>query len=502
MSRSAITTAALFAAATTAAVLLLPLWAGLVLTAAVAAAALAFAARTAAALRRTRSDAAAKLRNAELLGSRDAVASSLAADPYEARIALAREALEGGFPDTALKIARRLAADPAVPYGERFGLLHEIYDWHVAANARPLGIERTRRDIVLISDFTRSGGALAARVDEIRAFRSLGLSVGLVHNPVFDPGLSAPPHDRIEREVDGTSVAWIGAQDAVECDLAVVRLPETMTHPLEVRPGIEAKLAVAVADQTPMASYGRAAVDERVWDIGKVSRNIRRWLGPHLWYAGGPNVYRTLEEHHAAEIAGLDLAFMPWNECIDVERWRLPERRVQDGPIRIGRHSRDHRLKWPEDAETLAHAYPGGERFEIRVLGGAEAPKAVLGELPGNWTALPFGSQSPERFLAELDLFVYFDSGDHREVFGRAPLEAMAAGVPVIMDPKFKPTFGPAAVYCEPAAVAAAAERLMADPDAYAAQQEYAWTFLGERFSADTLAKRLALLGVASAAQR
>jgi glycosyltransferase involved in cell wall biosynthesis len=96
-------------------------------------------------------------------------------------------------------------------------------------------------------------------------------------------------------------------------------------------------------------------------------------------------------------------------------------------------------------------------------------------------------------FLAQIDVMAYFIASDGMEAFGRAPLEAMAAGVPVIMDRQFEPTFGPAAIYCEPGEVASVAERLTSDPDAYAAQQTRAWNHLAQHFSGEALVERLSM---------
>ncbi|WP_168801777.1 hypothetical protein [Glycomyces buryatensis] len=52
------------------------------------------------------------------------------------------------------------------------------------------------------------------------------------------------------------------------------------------------------------------------------------------------------------------------------------------------------------------------------MLGGHEAIERILGAIPPGWTSHHFGT--------------------------------IAAGVQVIMDPRFRSTFGPAAVYCEP----------------------------------------------------
>src|SRR5690606_5258304 len=342
-----------------------------------------------------------------------------------------REALEGGFPDSAVEEAAVVAERTRIPAAVRLDLLQAVVEWHAEDERRPRVSKRSSFDVVFISHFGLSGGNTSANVADIRVCRDQGLTIGLLHHPVYQWGPDAPIDSRVAELVDGASVRVIGLDEEVACDVAVVRLPTALMRPLERRPAISAGHTVVIANQTPFKFYGPDGPREPVWDVATVDENIGAWLGRPTWYAGGPLVHAVLTGHHAEEVARVDLAPAPWNESIDIDDWRLAGRRAPDGRIRIGRHSRDHRLKWPEDPETLLQCYPDRDPFDIRVLGGAEVPTRVLAGLPANWTVAPFGSLTPREFLAEIDLMVYFIAADGLEAFGRAPLEAMAAGVPV-----------------------------------------------------------------------
>jgi glycosyltransferase involved in cell wall biosynthesis len=121
----------------------------------------------------------------------------------------------------------------------------------------------------------------------------------------------------------------------------------------------------------------------------------------------------------------------------------------------------------------------------------------VLGSLPANWVDHPFGSVPAREFLHGLDFLVYFIADDCVEAFGRSPLEAMAAGVPCVMDPRFEALFGEAALYCEPEEVAGTVRRLVDEPGAYEAQVERALKKVEADFSTDALVRRVARLGAA-----
>jgi hypothetical protein len=155
-----------------------------------------------------------------------------------------------------------------------------------------------------------------------------------------------------------------------------------------------------------------------------------------------------------------------WTPLLDTERWcaREPVWRSSGGrrPV-IGRHGRDHPLKWPRDPEALRAAYCAGRPCAVRFLGGAVHARARLPAWPGNWRDEAFDARDVPSFLAGLDVFLHYPDASYIEEFGRAPMEAMAVGVPAILPPEFEPTFGEAALYAPPEGVWPLVERLWED---------------------------------------
>jgi UDP:flavonoid glycosyltransferase YjiC (YdhE family) len=116
---------------------------------------------------------------------------------------------------------------------------------------------------------------------------------------------------------------------------------------------------------------------------------------------------------------------------------------------------------------VIEAVYPVDGSATVKVLGGADPVRDVLGYVPNSWQVTPFGAIDPRQFLAELDFFVYFHHPTWVEAFGRNILEAMASGVPAILPPHFRPLFGEAAIYAEPAEVPSVLRRLYADRAGY-----------------------------------
>jgi glycosyltransferase involved in cell wall biosynthesis len=103
-------------------------------------------------------------------------------------------------------------------------------------------------------------------------------------------------------------------------------------------------------------------------------------------------------------------------------------------------------------------------------MGGARSALAVIGAAPANWAVHPYGAMESADFLRRLDFFVHYPHEDYVEEFGRAVLEALAIGLPAVLPPVFRETFGEAALYAEPAEAWDRIAALWADEAAYLAQ--------------------------------
>ena len=149
-----------------------------------------------------------------------------------------------------------------------------------------------------------------------------------------------------------------------------------------------------------------------------------------------------------------------WVNIIDVDAWHTDRPWWQsDRPV-IGRHSRPSPQKWPTDPKIIEAVYPVDGSAIVRILGGADPVRDVLGYVPESWQVMPFGAVDPREFLAQLDFFVYYHHPAWVEAFGRNILEAMASGLPAILPPHFRRLFGDSAIYAEPAEVPSVVSRL------------------------------------------
>ena len=459
--------------------------------------------------------------------------------PAERHLSEAQDLLWNGYSSLGLERLRGLGADHEATPAVRAEAHKTLSNWHRATGqpdsardhahradlAAPLAARgdsgvpslltarirapRAARhfDVVLMSDFRLPGGSTGSNLQEITAQRDAGLTTGLVHHPVLRADQSRGVNPRILATVDNDRVRFVAPDERVTCDLLVVRFPLIGQHPMDVLPSVEAARRIVVLNQTPNRRYGvgadgagrgvRAdAAPNEAWNVARCVEGFTSMLGEHTWYPISPRVREAMVLHHASEMAGVPLADEDWTNIIDLDAWRRGGRRNPDGRVLLGRHSRDDRDKWPEDPAVLAAAYPALPGWETHVLGGTTHAERTLGGLPEHWTGHPFDSVGVREFLHGLDAYVYFTGQGYLESFGRAPLEAVAVGLPTVLPHSFAPVFGDAALYAEPEGVSAEVEALMGDEERYARQVRTGHEVLRERFSRQTHLRRLAELGV------
>lgn len=341
-------------------------------------------------------------------------------------------------------------------------------------------------DIIFVADARFEGGTSTALAVELKAAAKAGLKCGLlmVKGPIL--GLPFPVHQEIRANLDRGSIARIDPRQYVTTKLVIVHHPSILQNYLQPRPAIATEKMILVLHHPVVDRAGRSQ-----YDVPTVVRHGLAAFGVRVTLAPVSQVVRdtlpaTLPED--CEVLADD-----WDNLIDLDDWPERKERQISGRIRVGRHSRPDIQKWPDSFEVAKAIYPTDARqFLILMLGGGEFLKAKYGELPANWTLLPFSSAGVAEFLGDLDFYVYFHSDAWSEAFGRTILEALAVGLVTILPEHFKSLFGDAALYAPPDQVAALLARYTADHQLYGAQSRKARRFVEDRHSARAYAARIA----------
>lgn len=358
----------------------------------------------------------------------------------------------------------------------------------------------SRIDLCLAGDWRRFGGPQRSMLEEIVAARAAGLRVGIMHLEAFrfmtrqdDPLCAA-----VLELVQSGDVEWVHPDDDVEIDVLMLRYPPIMQYP-PARPPSTARVrrVLLMANQAPIEPDGS---DQR-YVVRDVTDRTEEFFGvAPEWVPQSPMIRRVLREQDPT------VAMVDWDNpgLIDLDQWwvrdadRIPG---TDGPVVVGRYSRDNEIKFGPTFEEVLSGYSFEDRYEVRMMGAlhtiiklAEQAGVPREELPENWVLTRHKTQEVTEFLEGLDFFLYLDNADTREAFGRVLLEAAASGVLTIAHPKHRETFGEVLDYALPGEAQALIDSYVADPIGYRRRVEKSRQLVTERFGHAGFVARLGRL--------
>ncbi|NLG22395.1 MAG: glycosyltransferase [Actinomycetales bacterium] len=359
-------------------------------------------------------------------------------------------------------------------------------------------------DLCVAGDWRRWGGPQRSMMEEIRAARDAGLRVAVMHLEAFrfmttrDEPLCAA----VTELIASGAVEWIHHDDDVEIGILMIRYPPILQYPpargaRSVRP----RHVLIVANETSVEPDGS---DQR-YVVADVSSRTRELFGCEpAWFPQSP----AIRVHLQSQDPSVRLA--PWDNpgFTDVDEWavRSGAPRFAEGPVVVGRYSRDNTKKFPPDWESLLKGYDFGPGYEVRMMGARNTVGKLMAareltpqDRPANWTLLKHKEVDVLDFLSGLDFFLYLDHPDRLEAFGRTILEGAASGVLTIASPKHKLNFGDTVDYAEPGEAQELIAHYVANPDLYAERVARSQALVRERYGRQLFVdKLLSLDGVGS----
>lgn len=339
-------------------------------------------------------------------------------------------------------------------------------------------------DIVFMTDYKFPGGTTSLTLAEIEESAKAGYNIAFIQaaSPLNGPDTPIAPK-LFKMQLDGL-VTQISLQDTAHTKLLVVRHPSVVTFMERHSSDIQAEKVVLIVNNPPMLSDGTGMV----FDLNSCIQNTDRMFSTRTIIVAESGVTKALTKELAPKNR---LSDSTWPGLIRARETSTPD--FSQPPV-IGRHSRDHELKWPSSVSEFNSLYTS-PYYQTKILGGVDSLVAKLGpDVVKGKVVLEFGEQDVDEFLSTLDFWVYFHDSRLSESFGMSIAEAMSAGKVVILPHYLEASFKEGAVYSRAEDVESLIMEFWKDPERYQRQAKLAKNYALEKFSKDALLSRLETL--------
>lgn len=350
---------------------------------------------------------------------------------------------------------------------------------------------REKFDVVFAGDWRQYGGPQRSMLEEIAALLERGLRVGVLHLEAarFMSEHTKPLCRPIQNLINSGQITEVLADDEDDVRIMVLRYPPILQFASAIKSTLRIQQLFILADQAPSERDG-SDIRYRTVDC---TRNATELFGLRpVWVPQGPTTRQILE----TLLPAADLAPFDMPGILKLEDWRSNRTVFRSTVPVIGRHSRDNAMKWPADPAVLRKVYPTDGSVDVRIMGGGDIPRAVLDEPydPPAWLVFETDALPVKTFLNSIDYFVYYQHDAAYDAFGRATLEAIAAGCVAVLPPFLEATFGEAAVYATAEEAIPLVRELYADPETHWQQVAKSAEVLRARFSYPAYADQVAQL--------
>lgn len=339
-------------------------------------------------------------------------------------------------------------------------------------------------DVVFATDFRFPGGTSSLTLAEVRAAADAGLRVGVMQLDSPLNKASDPITARLFDAFDHPQVEIVGLRDRADVNLMVVRHPSVATFLDGVQSSLSVNRCVMIVNNPPVLQGGKGMV----FDLPTCVANLDRLFALQTTVVAESELTRNLCR---GLIAASRLATETWPGLVEMGRNSTSS--PVPGSAVLGRHSRDHELKWPTHERDFTAAYKSADAsFRTVILGGTQSLSSKYGRnVEDGITVYPFGFMPVTEFLDSLHFWAYFHDDRLTESFGMAAAEAMAAGKVVILPHYMEKTFGSGAVYGRPQDVAGIVASYTEEPGLFAHQSKLAQETALREFSSTALLSRI-----------
>jgi UDP:flavonoid glycosyltransferase YjiC (YdhE family) len=343
-------------------------------------------------------------------------------------------------------------------------------------------MSETSYDLIALGDFRLAHGLSWALAEQLRAGAEAGYRTGIIQLKSRLVARPLPPDPAIAALLDD------GAADLLDPDIGLAATLLIAQHPALFlsRPRralrIEALHRLVLVPQTVI----RARKEPLDWRM--LERQAADVMGGDVAFAPiGPAVRDQMQ----SLAPGLRLTADDWSPVLSGERTGRLRESCSGSRAVVGLLGEPLAAVVPYGREALLAALPDHRDLDVRVLGGQEVLRRIVGPLPRAWEILPAQATSEAAFLDQIDILVQAHQDLEAAPLDPLLLQAFARGMPVILPPAFEPAFGEAALYALPEEIAPLCRRLHQDRQMYRRQSINAVGAIRQCFAAPNHTARL-----------
>ncbi|WP_172172241.1 glycosyltransferase family 2 protein [Brevibacterium sp. CT2-23B] len=309
------------------------------------------------------------------------------------------------------------------------------------------GDRATRRsfDVCVVSDWRGTTVEQRAAFDELKVLATSDLSVCILQldTPWGQTGDPRALYPDVQRLINEGFVQRIFLDEEADVDLIVVRDPSAVDYARDLTASISASRVLMVSHGNPKHHLETS----RPYDIVHASDMAESifQVKPE-WVTTDGFESAELYEHWR-----VDLATGTYPIYIDSQRFQGPRLPRTDSRPVVGRTAENDTDEWPS-RRLLPTVYPTDGRVDFRVLGDARGAVRVMRQkqVPNEWLQFKVGDIGEKEFWRTVDAMILFDQERGSGGLERSVLEALAAGVLVIVGGRRAEIYGSAVHKSEP----------------------------------------------------
>ena len=340
-------------------------------------------------------------------------------------------------------------------------------------------------DVVHIADFAEAGTASGLQASSVNGVYKLRLKQALIHWPSVE-NADLPINKEMRSYLHRGMADLVVPGEHAKCDLVLFTNPQLLLNLPNPLPRIDASSVLILLDQLQWdRDWLGKDVFQWPYSIDEIKDRARAKFGVDPILAPFSQIIRSKLSETGSSLS--EYNWMPFVEAAFRNR-RIKRPRPCIG-VSAGRD-------WKSFPRSVRNALKKCGDMDIFVLGGAPASRrrgleqASLLELNIQPAGIAdCGFTAP--VFSDLDFFAFYPPRNALGRFELLPIEAMAAGVPVILPPALREVYGDAAVYSKPGIIEPTVHELWNNKSAYEEQVTRGELYLNEHCSLQSFARRL-----------